>query len=173
MKRSIVSSVISALSLMFVAIPASAQSSISNTGPGSTNQITSTSTTSLVCAQTNVATVLNSNAQASSSGAAATSNNTTAGSATSGSSANANNTATALNQQNSCLPGAQQAVANPNPEGGKGADVSAEPASTQVATLPNTGPVSPVEMTARASALLSGLAIAAYLGRDWMLRRQS
>lgn len=170
MKRKIVSSIVSALGLMFVAVPASAANvSISNTGPGSTNYVTDTSSTSLVCAQTNSATVLNSNAQASASGAAATTNNTTAGSATTGSSSNSNNAATAISQQNSCLPAAQQAVVNP--EGGKGADAPVQ-ASAQVATLPNTGPLSPVEATARVSALLSGLAIAAYLGRDWMLRRQ-
>ncbi len=92
---------------------AAAQTSITNTGPGSNNTVTQTSTNNCTVTNNNTVTATNSNPQSSTSGTANTSGNTSGGSATSGSSSNTSNNSTNafINNLNGCAPAAATAAA--------------------------------------------------------------
>jgi|GEM_PF-1547983 len=93
------------LSLMTVA-PVLADSSISNTGPDSTNKVTNTTTNTVQVDNDNHLTVTNSNDQTAKTGSASVKGNTTAGSAMSGDATNSNNVSTTIDVGNSsALPG--------------------------------------------------------------------
>lgn len=79
---------------------------INNTGPGSSNVVTSNDTNSLNETNTNNVNVTNSNNQSGTSGAAQVNNNTTAGSAQSGDVNNNANFATSINVGNGSAAGA-------------------------------------------------------------------
>ncbi len=70
--------------------------SISNTGPGSHNSITTSNKTKITKTVTNNVSVSNSNVQSSSSGSAKVEHNTTGGNATSGSSTNVYSNTTSI-----------------------------------------------------------------------------
>lgn len=155
---------------------ASAQTAdISNTGPDSTNTITSNS--SFECDidnDTNIDLDFDNNQQAS-SGSATVSGNTSGGSATSGSANNSSSTDTSIGviNSNDCFP-----TAAPSGGGGGGGNVSGVSAgglgggqvlaeSSRITALPVTGATSPAELIAGGVATLSGLAMAIKFGSSF------
>ncbi len=161
------------LAALIITVPASAQ--ISNTGPGSTNVITDTSTTSCTSTSTNNVQVSNTTSQGSSSGSAASSGNTSSGSALSGNSSNSSTTSTSVvaNNTSPCLPAVAVVTPTP-PTAGKGGEVLAESTTKAtpivVASLPQTGSVTSADVAATTSATISGLLLLAYAARSLKLR---
>lgn len=170
MKKIIVSAAVSLGSVLGMSVPAMAQSSISNTGPGSNNTIVDNSSVTCTSVMTNSAIVTNTTNQTGSSGSANVSGNTTGGSATSGNVGNNSSTNTQLSMTNSnpCLP------ASPVPTGGGGGGAGGgSPVVTsaitlaggqgagaaEVTSLPSTGPTPPAEQLFISSSLLSGLVV--------------
>ncbi len=162
-------------SCMLFSAAASAQV-ITNTGPGSNNQVVTNNTRSCSSTNTNVVGVTNTSNQTGSSGSANTSGNTTGGSSTSGSVSNNNNTSTSVAVNNS---GCGATTANTpgttsNPQGGgRGAGAGADAVNgelTSVASLPETGAASPAEYIASGLAALSALAIGGYLAKQYAVK---
>ena len=152
---------------------------ITNTGPGSNNQCTSTAKYTCTIDNNNTLKVFNGNTQVATSGNATTNNNTTSGSATSGSAANGNLVTYSATIDNS---GACSVVATTAPvtpvSGGQGATTPAAPVVQTVtpaagkgaalAVLPNTSSDSTLPFMAGliglfgAGVVVSRLAVVAY-----------
>ena len=150
-------------------------SSISNTGPDSTNTVTITEENKLDIKCKNDVNVENNNTQNSSSGNATTSGNTTAGDATSGSASNSNSTSTSVDS--SCA----QAAAAPT-EGGQGGGAPSgvalaeggvgaaeQVAAAKAGELPQTG-TNPLALTGILGATLGGAALASRLAASTFRR---
>ena len=135
--------------------------SLSYTGPGSTNTISCDNNSQLNISCSNSADVVYINGQASKSGNATLNGNTSGGNANSGNASNSNSNTT--NVDLSCAP-AQTTSATTTPStpssGGKGAVAGA---STQAASLPNTGS-NPLALAAIAAGVLGTLAVVTRLG---------
>lgn len=110
MKTKLFTSVVMCVAAIATAPIASADSTISNTGPGSTNIIKSTTSTSCTLKNTNNVQVSGQNNQGASSGSATNSGNTNGGSATSGGASNSNTTNVSVTITN---PGQCAATSNP------------------------------------------------------------
>jgi hypothetical protein len=166
------------VSLMMLTGVAAAESTISNTGPDSTNVIVNKSTSSVRITCRNNLDISNTNTQNASSGSANVSNNTTGGSATSGNASNTNTTSVTVNT--GCGTG-QVATTTPPPTGGGGGGLgggaggSVLGASTVAAaaaggmgagaitSLPNTG-ANPALLAGIVTAVLGGVATVARIG---------
>ncbi len=94
--------------------------SISTTGPGSVNTITSTETNVVFESNVNAVTVTNSNTQVGTSGPATVAGNTVGGSATSGNVANTNSTATTVSINNPGCLNCGGSGSGTGPSGGNG-----------------------------------------------------
>lgn len=139
---------------------AMAQSSITNTGPGSTNEITNTSTNTTTIDCTNDLTLSGSNTQTSGSGSSSVSGNTSGGSATSGSTSNTSSTSTSIN-----INGCPQAQTTSSTQpGGKGGEVTSAPSGggagvgVTPTVLPETGGPTPIKYVGIGSVVLAGAA---------------
>lgn len=174
MKKLLKTGLATILSCMMLGAAASAQV-ITNTGPGSNNQVITNNTSVRSCTNTNVVGVTNSSTQTSTSGAANTSGNTTGGNSTSGSASNSNNTSTSVAVANSC--GATTANTPPNGgngggngggrgAGGSGAGADAELVAS-IGSLPETGTTSPAQYLAGSLAVISALTVAGYLVKQY------
>lgn len=130
-----------------------AAQSISNTGPGSTNTVTNTTTNTPIVTCVNSTTVTNSNSQSSNSGTSTNSGNTNSGGATTGSSSNNNTTVT--NVTTGCPAGQVRQVV-----GGHGSGPGGSFTAAEVAALPLTGSHSALNNVAVGIAVLGGAAIA-------------
>lgn len=148
--------VLTSMLSLTAAMPALADSSISTTGPNSTNTVKNTQTTTVNETNNNNITVTNSNHQTASTGSASVKGNTTAGSAMSGDATNSNNVSTTIDVGNSsALPGsgsgsvsstgsgsgagAGSGSAASSTPGKGGAGATAGSGSGSVAMLPATG----------------------------------
>lgn len=158
------------LSIFIISKPAAAQTSITNTGPGSTNTITDSSTTNTTLTCDNAITVTTNNDQTSSSGSATTSGNTTAGDASSG---NASNSSSSVSDIAVSCGAAANTTTPPStpgqqPVGGAGAGFVlssvAGAQSARIASLPKTGELSLVNAAAVPLASLGGLAVTTQIG---------
>lgn len=172
MKRSIISVIASLVGLVFLTIPAGAQSNqncqITNTGPNSVNTCTNSETTTISVTCTNGFAVTNINSQTVSSGSVSVSGNTVSGNATSGEAGNVNQVTNELaafcaSQATTTTPaggsGAQVAVAPTAP-------VAAQPSSTpisQIKALPSTGSTPAVTVVLGGLAAITTLLTGAYL----------
>jgi hypothetical protein len=158
-------------------VGSAAAATISDTGPGSTNEIKNETSNNVDIKCTNHVTVTSNNDQNGSSGAATTENNTNAGSATSGSVNQSNDVSTDVNA--SCAPTTAAGGQGGVPGGGQGG-VPSTPASapaggqggagglvlsanTGIQTLPNTG-TNPLVVTGAIAAGLGSLAAIARIG---------
>lgn len=176
MKKFLKTSIATLLSFMMLSAAASAQV-ITNTGPGSTNQVVTNNTSVVNCTNTNVVGVTNVNNQTSSSGTATTSGNTTGGSATSGSASNSNTTSTSVAATNGCgattanTPGSGgSGGGQTSSQGGGGGGAGADMELASVASLPETGTTSPAQYLVGSLAVMSALTIAGYLGKQYAAR---
>lgn len=183
MKKFIKTVIATLFGLAIMTTTASAQSvDISNTGPGSTNTVTSNNRTDIKCDATNKVEVTNRTDQDADSGNASVDGNTSGGSATSGSASNSNSTSTTVTASNNCL--GKAATTTPPPTGGSGGGQTLGDSTVAggqgageavlIASLPATGELSTAQYLAGASAGVSGLgllgyAIRAYLGRKHMV----
>lgn len=177
MKKLITSSIATLLSIFALGFASVSAQSITNTGPGSNNQVITNNTTSCSSTNTNTIGIVNAGNQTSSSGSASTSGNTTGGNATSGSSSNNNSTSTSVSVNNSGCGTTTSTTPTPNTPGrgadqpgggGRGASVQ-EVAS--IASLPATGTTPVAEVIAIGLAVTSGVGIAAYLARQYFISR--
>lgn len=173
MKRKILSLLYTVAGCIMLSGLASAQANISNTGPGSNNQVTITSSTTTNCTSTNDIQVTNTNQQGSSSGSSNTSGNTSGGNATSGSATNTNSTSTSVAASGCTL--ASSVTPEPETPGGSGAGEvlgeSTEVAAVTVASLPATGELSDTQRLAATTAVLSGLILAGYGIKAWAAQK--
>lgn len=167
----------SALCAGLITGAASAQSSITNTGPGSNNTIThNNSCDSTVNNDTDIDVNVD-NDQDADSGNATNNDNTSGGNSQSGDASNDSSIDVNLdvnnNSGNACAPasdtttppsggsGGGETLGSTTPVGGRGAVLAA---GTQIAALPNTGTTAPAEYATVSVAALSGLALALRVG---------
>lgn len=152
--------------------------SVDNTGPNSTNTATVTNDNSATVTNNNNLTVSNNNNQTATTGSATVSNNTNAGSATSGSATNSNTTTTSVSIGNGSggvigsggsggsggSSGGSGGVSGSGGSGGVTAGrggASGGLGGATVATLPQTGPSVPIDVSGLRNALLHPAAPAA------------
>lgn len=146
--------------------------SISNTGAGSTNTCTYTSSNVVTITCTNGVQIVNNNPQTAVSGTVAVNGNTISGTATSGNATNISALAVDLELNCAAAPAVvtpPPAVVSTPPAGGVGGGGAVQSvATTKVAALPNTGPadvIAPVAISALGLGVLvagSRLAVGAY-----------
>lgn len=143
---------------------------ISDTGPGSTNEIKCVDSSTVRVTCTNDVYVVNNNSQTSESGDATNSNNTTGGSSITGSATNENGTTVQIGASCVAAPVVTTSEEKPNqPTPGKGAglvagvNTAAAPSTQQVALLPNTAGNSIVETIITGIATLIGIIAASRL----------
>lgn len=127
-----------ALSLASFGVAHADTTTITNTGPNSTNVTTITNTTSWVVTNINTTTVTNANSQTGTSGSAQVNNNTSGGSAVSGNVTNTNSFGTAIAISNPGIPGSGSGSTPSNIAGG-GSGSPSESTKVEARTLPKTG----------------------------------
>lgn len=158
-----------AVSMALLAGTAVAQSSITNTGPGSTNTITNSNSQECKVNNDNNVNVGNNNQQNSQTGNSGNTSNTTSGGAQSGNAGNNNQTNVGVDINNSgCKNGAQQPTPPPSPQpaapGQVLGSVSPQPGRGAGAeALPETG-TRPLAIFGLGALGLGIVSTAAYLG---------
>lgn len=123
-----------AISLTSFGVAHADTSTITNTGPGSTNVVTTTNTVTHVVTNTNITNVTNMNAQSGTSGNVNTNDNSASGDAKSGNVSNTNSFATTIAINNSAV-----SPSGPIPSNIAGTGGSVVTESSSAVSLPKTG----------------------------------
>ncbi|MNH58529.1 hypothetical protein D3C85_1066560 [compost metagenome] len=157
-------------SLAFMGGVANAQqacegATITNTGPGSTNEVTCVDSREVTVTCVNDIYVVNNNSQTGGSGDADNSGNTTGGSSISGNATNENGATVQIGAACAAQPAAvtPETPTPSQPVGGMGAGAPTEAAKV-IAALPNTSGGSLLDSILIGSASLAGLLVASRLG---------
>lgn len=126
-----------AISMASFGIAHADTTTITNTGPGSSNVVSTTNTVTHVVTNVNTTTVTNANTQTGTTGNANTNNNTGAGGAVTGNVTNSNSfgTSIAINNTGHVVPNGP----TPSNIAGGGSGSATEKTTESVATLPKTG----------------------------------
>lgn len=174
--KHVLRTILTALGIALLPV-AAASAQISNTGPGSTNIISDTSTTTCTGTSSNSATITNTTTQSGSSGTASVDGNTSSGGATSGAVGNSSSSSTSLQltNNNPCAPAVTTTPVTPTPEEeghvlGEAMTASAT-SPVVVASLPHTADnLGTANVAASITAAVSGLALVTYAVRAWFNR---